>query len=143
MSAGVSHKVVVIDDERPILMTLEALLKRHGYAALLANTAAAGIAAVRKNSPDLVLLDLGLPDADGLDVLKELRRDWPDTQVIILTAHDSLSNAIDSIKLGAFHFISKPYAPEELLSLMGQALEKRQLSQEAARLRQRERELSK
>jgi DNA-binding NtrC family response regulator len=143
MSAGVSHKVVVIDDERPILMTLEALLKRHGYAALLANTAAAGIAAVRKNTPDLVLLDLGLPDADGLDVLKELRRDWPDTQVIILTAHDSLSNAIDSIKLGAFHFISKPYAPEELLSLMGQALEKRQLSQEAARLRQRERELSK
>lgn len=143
MSHGLPHKVVVIDDERPILMTLEALLKRHGYEPLLANTAGAGTTLVRKNNPDLVLLDLGLPDADGLDVLRELRQEWPDTQVIILTAHDSLSNAIDSIKLGAFHFISKPYAPEELLSLMGQALEKRQLSQETARLRQREKELSK
>jgi DNA-binding NtrC family response regulator len=142
MTTGSPHKVVVIDDERPILMTLEALLKRHGYEALLANTASAGVSLVRKNSPDLVLLDLGLPDADGLDVLRELREEWPDTQVIILTAQDSLSNAIDSIKLGAFHFISKPYAPEELLGLMGQALEKRKLSQEAARLRQREKQLS-
>jgi DNA-binding NtrC family response regulator len=143
MSAGLPHKVVVIDDERPILMTLEALLKRHNYEPLLANTASAGLGAIRKNNPDLVLLDLGLPDADGLDVLKQIREEWKDTQVIILTAHDSLSNAIDSIKLGAFHFISKPYAPEELLSLMGQALEKRKLSQETARLRQREKELSK
>src|SRR5690242_11656539 len=142
MTTGSPNKVVVIDDERPILMTLEALLKRHGYEALLANTAAAGVSMVRKNAPDLVLLDLGLPDADGLDVLRELRQDWPDTQVIILTAQDSLSNAIDSIKLGAFHFISKPYAPEELLGLMGQALEKRKLFQEAARLRQREKQLS-
>lgn len=143
MSSGSPHKVVIIDDERPILMTLEALLRRHGYEPLLANTAGTGMSMVRKNNPDLVLLDLGLPDADGLNVLKELRQEWPDTQVIILTAHDSLSNAIDSIKLGAFHFISKPYAPEELLGLMGQALEKRNLSLETARLRQREKQLSK
>jgi DNA-binding NtrC family response regulator len=143
MNSGPHHKVVVIDDERPILMTLEALLKRHGYEPFPANTAGAGLAMVRKQSPDLVLLDLGLPDADGLDVLRQLRQEASDVQVIILTAHDSLSNAIDSIKLGAFHFISKPYAPEELLGLMGQALEKKKLSEEAARLRLREKELSK
>ena len=104
MNLAPPHKVLVIDDERPILMTLEALLKRHGYAPLLANTAGGGTSVVRKEKPDLVLLDLGVPDADGMDVLREMKAEFRDLQVIILTAHDSLSNAIDSIKLGAFHF---------------------------------------
>jgi len=135
-------KVVVIDDERPILMTLEALLNRRGYETQLANTASAGFAAVRKSTPDLVLLDLGLPDADGLEVLAKLKTEFPLTQVIILTANDSLNNAIESIKLGAFHFISKPYAPEELTSLMERALEQRQLKQETAELREEKQRLS-
>ena len=59
-----------------------------------------------------------------------------ETQVIILTAHDSLSNAIESIKRGAYHFISKPYAPEELLSLVEKALEKQSLLRETIELRQ-------
>ncbi len=143
MNLSPPHKVIVIDDERPILMTLEALLKRHGYAPLLANTAGGGMSLVRKENPDLVLLDLGLPDADGLDVLREMRAEFPALQVIILTAHDSLSNAIDSIKLGAFHFIAKPYAPEELLALIGLAIEQRRLVNEAASLRQETKQLSK
>jgi DNA-binding NtrC family response regulator len=137
-----SRKVAVIDDERPILMTLEALLKRHGYEPLLANTAGAGTSLVRKAEPDLVLLDLGLPDADGIDVLRELRQEMPDLQVIILTAHDSLANAIESIKLGAFHFISKPYAPEELLNLIDRAIQQRQVVKEAANLRTEKRQLT-
>ena len=143
MNLAPPHKVLVIDDERPILMTLEALLKRHGYAPLLANTAGGGTTVVRKEKPDLVLLDLGLPDADGMDVLREMKAEFPDLQVIILTAHDSLSNAIDSIKLGAFHFIAKPYAPEELLALIGLAIEQRRLVKEAASLRQEKQQLSK
>lgn len=143
MSVPLPYKVLVIDDERPILMTLEALLKRHGYAPLLANTAGGGMSVARKEKPDLVLLDLGLPDADGLDVLREMKSEFPELQVIILTAHDSLSNAIDSIKLGAFHFIAKPYAPEELLALIGLAIEQRRLVKEAASLRQEKQQLSK
>jgi DNA-binding NtrC family response regulator len=135
MTPATPHKVVVIDDERPILLTLEALLSRHGYAAQCANTASLGLGLVRKSMPDIALLDLGLPDADGLDVLREIRAEFPDLQVIILTAHDSLENAIESIKLGAFHFISKPYAPEELMGLIKRALEHRQLQREAASLR--------
>src|SRR5688572_20618061 len=88
-----SHPIVVIDDERPILMTLEALLKRHGYATHLASTASAGRTLVNKVRPAVVLLDLGLPDGDGLDVLRDLRREHSGIQVIILTAHDSLNNA--------------------------------------------------
>src|SRR5664279_5117810 len=67
----------------------------------------------------------------------------PETQVIILTAHDTLSNAIESIKRGAYHFISKPYASEELLSLVGQALEKQSLLRETEELRQRTQQLEK
>jgi DNA-binding NtrC family response regulator len=136
------HKIVVVDDERPVLLTLEALLSRHGYEPQLAHTATAGLALVRKSKPDLVLLDLGLPDADGLDVLKELKGEMPQLPVIILTANDSLSNAVESIKQGAFHFISKPYAVEELLSLITRAIEQRQLVRETETLREEKQELS-
>ncbi len=143
MSNSQPRRIVVIDDERPILMTLEALFKRHGYEPHCANTASAGTALVRKTSPDVVLLDLGLPDADGLDVLKELKAQLPDLKIIILTAHDSLSNAIDSIKLGAFHFIAKPYAPEELMALVSLAIEQSTLAREAQSLRAEKQQLSK
>jgi len=89
------------------------------------------------------LLDLQLPDADGLETHERLKKDFGDSQVIILTAHDSLNNAIESIKRGAFHFISKPYAPEELLSLVEQALEKRSLLQETQALRKKAEQLEK
>lgn len=132
---SITGRILVVDDERPILMTLEALLERHGHQVRLAPTAAAGLAAIKQAPPDLVLLDLGLPDADGLETLGQIHREHPTVMIIILTAQDSLSNAIESIKLGAFHFISKPYAAEELLSLIGRALEQRRLLLETSDLR--------
>jgi DNA-binding NtrC family response regulator len=137
------HRILIIDDERPILMTLEALLTRHGYRTETATTATLGLRAMKTKPAALVLLDLQLPDADGLETLERLKKDFPDSQVIILTAHDSLNNAIESIKRGAFHFISKPYAPEELLSLAEQALEKRSLLQETQALREKAERLEK
>src|SRR5437868_3965058 len=129
-----NRRVLIIDDERPVLMTLEALLKRHGYQVDTAPTAAQGLKLLKSKSPMLVLLDLRLPDADGLEMLDGIKNELPEVQVIILTAHDSLHNAIESIKRGAFHFISKPYAPEELLSLVEKALEKQFLLREAEKL---------
>jgi DNA-binding NtrC family response regulator len=136
-----NHRVLIIDDERPVLMTLEALLKRHGYHVDTAPTASQGLKLLRSRPPTLVLLDLQLPDADGLETLDRIKTDVPQTQVIILTAHDSLHNAIESIKRGAYHFISKPYAPEELLSLVEKALEKQFLLQEAEELREKTEQL--
>src|SRR5262247_1649768 len=136
-----NHRVLIIDDERPVLMTLEALLKRHRYHVDAAVTASQGLKLLKSNSPSLVLLDLQLPDADGLETLDQIKTEVPETQVIILTAHDSLHNAIESIKRGAYHFISKPYAPEELLSLMEKALEKQFLLREAEELREKTEQL--
>jgi DNA-binding NtrC family response regulator len=138
-----ARRILIIDDERPILLTLEALLSRHGYRTETATTATLGLRAMKTNPAALVLLDLQLPDADGLETLDRLKKDFADSQVIILTAHDSLNNAIESIKRGAFHFISKPYAPEELLSLAEQALEKRSLLQETQALREKAEQLEK
>src|SRR6195256_5165381 len=138
-----NHRVLIIDDERPVLMTLEALLKRHGYEVDTAPTAAQGVKVLKSRSPTLVLLDLRLPDADGLEMLERIKSELPDVQVIILTAHDSLHNAIESIKRGAFHFISKPYAPEELLSLVEKALEKQFLLRNAEELREKTEQLEK
>src|SRR5438094_7332236 len=91
----------------------------------------------------LLLLDLQLTDSDSLQPLYRIKKYFADSQVIILTAHDSLNNAIQSIKRGAFHFISKPYAPAELLSLAEQALEKRSLLQETQALRKKAQQLEK
>ena len=136
-----NHRVLIIDDERPVLMTLEALLKRHGYHVDTAPTASQGLKLIRSKSPTLILLDLQLPDADGLETLDRIKTEVPQIQVIILTAHDSLHNAIESIKRGAYHFISKPYAAEELLSLVEKALEKQFLLREAEELREKTEQL--
>jgi DNA-binding NtrC family response regulator len=138
-----NHSILVIDDERPILLTLEALLQRHGYHVETAPTASQGLKLLKTKSPSLVLLDLQLPDAEGLQTLDSIKSDSPEMPVIILTAHDSLHNAIESIKRGAYHFISKPYAPEELLSLVENALEKQLLLRETEELRQKTEQLEK
>src|ERR671931_918454 len=134
-------RILIVDDERPILLTLDALLQRHGYKVETATTAAQGLKSLKSAPAEVVLLDLQLPDAPGLETLDQIKTDFRETQVIILTAHDSLSNAIESIKRGAFHFIAKPYAPEELLSLIEKALEKESLIRERDELRQRTRQL--
>jgi len=136
-----NHRVLIIDDERPVLITLEALLTRHGYHVDTAPTASQGLKLIRSKPPTLILLDLQLPDADGLETLDRIKTEVPQIQVIILTAHDSLHNAIESIKRGAYHFISKPYAAEELLSLVEKALEKQFLLREAVELREKTEQL--
>src|SRR4051812_16704455 len=142
-NAAENRRILIIDDERPILLTLEALLGRHGYQTETAATASYGLRRLKEISPSVILLDLQLPDAEGLEMLGQIKADHPDTQVIILTAHDSLNNAIESIKRGAYHFISKPYAPEELLSLIEKALENQSLLRETEQLRQKTEQLEK
>ena len=126
----------IIDDERNIQATLAAILERRGYASAAAFTGRQGLQMITEHKPDLLLLDLGLPDGEGLDLLKQIRAEHPALPIIVVTANDSLNNAIASIKEGAFHFISKPYVPDELLSLVAKALEHKGLRQETVQLRE-------
>ena len=139
--AEAPKKIVIIDDDKNTLAVLEAILRRRGFEPHVAPTGAQGRKRVADVRPDLVLLDIGLPDESGLDVLSALKSETPELQVIILTGDDTLENAIDAIKRGAFHFVSKPYQPEELLSLVGKSLDQAALSREALRLRDRNSDL--
>lgn len=129
-----AKRIVVIDDERTVQATLTAVLQRHGFEVEVAPNGAQGREKVAVAKPDLVLLDLGLPDGDGLEVLRDLKAAQPDLPVMILTAHDSLANAIESIKLGAYHFLPKPYAVEELVALCARALEQKALMERTTAL---------
>ena len=141
--SGQGKTIVVIDDERNIQATLSAILERNGYRVHVGPNASLGRKKVEEIKPDLVLLDLGLPDAEGLDVLRQFKADFPEMPVMILTANDTLANAIESIKLGAFHFLSKPYAAEELLSLCQRALEQRDLVRQTETLKEEKKDLQK
>jgi DNA-binding NtrC family response regulator len=133
----------IIDDERNIQATLIAILERRGDTTSSAYTAKQGLQMIGEEKPNVVLMDLGLPDSEGLDLLREVRQAHPTLPVIVITANDSLNNAIASIKEGAYHFISKPYVPEELLSLVAKALEQNGLRQETIQLREETERLKK
>ena len=133
----------IVDDERNIQATLAAILERRGYACASAFTGKQGLQMIAEQKPDVLLLDLGLPDGEGLDLLRTIRLQHPALPVIVVTANDSLNNAIASIKIGAFHFIAKPYVPDELLSLVAKALESRGLRQETVQLREETERLKK
>lgn len=134
-------KIVIIDDDKNALAVLEAILRRRGFDPHVAPTGAQGRKRVADVHPDLVLLDIGLPDESGLEVLSGLKEEQPALPVIILTGDDTLENAIDAIKRGAFHFVSKPYQPDELISLVGKALDQASLTREATQLRDRNSDL--
>jgi DNA-binding NtrC family response regulator len=124
----------VVDDEALLRMSLRTRLASEGYELLEAGTAAEAFEQLA-SEPDLVLLDLHLPDGDGLAVLRQIKQRSPDTVVILMTAFSSIENAVEAMKLGAFHYVNKPFDLEEIMLLADKALETTQLRREVRALR--------
>jgi two-component system response regulator AtoC len=129
-------RILVIEDERTALQSLALLLEDEGYETLKAESGETGLSIALHQEPDLILLDVRLPDVDGITVLKRLRAGHSDAAVIIMTADTTSSNAIRATQNGAFDYISKPINDEHLLVLIGRALEYRKLEHEVRSLRQ-------
>jgi DNA-binding NtrC family response regulator len=129
--------VLVVDDEPLIRWSLVNRLKEEGYRAVEAGTAGEAVAQQR-DGVDLVLLDYALPDATGLDVLKQIKESDPDTLVIMLTANTEVGVAVESMKAGAFHYANKPFDLDEMMLLVEKALETTQLRREVRILRTRQ-----
>ncbi len=129
--------ILVIDDEEIIREAFEALLTAEGYVVRTAETGKAGQDLAANGQYDAVLLDIMLPDRNGLDVLEDLRRLDDELPVIMVTAKSTIENAIAATKRGAFHFIAKPFQNDEVLLILHNALERRRLVMENRVLRTR------
>ncbi|HEX2865528.1 MAG TPA: response regulator [Ignavibacteriales bacterium] len=132
-----THKphVLIVDDERGLRLGTKRLLESEGFTAEAAENGTEGIRLARLSEFDLAIIDLKMPDLDGIEVLKEVRKANPNTVCFIATAYASYETAIESTKLGAYSYIPKPFTPEELLLQLRKGYEKRLLILEAERLR--------
>jgi len=128
--------LLIVDDEPDFCFALGEILKAEGFRIKSVNTGRAAVAEVEKQPPDLVLLDLELPDLKGIEVLEKIKQVDRDLPVIIITGYGKVVSAVDAIKKGAFHYLTKPFDNSELLSLIKKALETQKLSRVVAGLRQ-------
>src|ERR1700755_3421712 len=132
MSKG---SILVVDDESEIREGLEMLLASEGYGVSSAGTGASGLAKLEEHPFDLLLLDVSLPDRNGLDLLREIRLRDPQLSVVLITAYGSVDMARPAFKSGAMDYITKPWSNDELLAQVAQAVESRRLRDENLQLK--------
>ena len=106
-------KILIIDDERPIRETLEMFLQEKGYEVLTSEDGEGGLEAIKRQRPEIVILDIRLPGMDGLEVLRRIREAGRDTHVIMITAYHDAETAKQAMKLGAYECIRKPLDADE------------------------------
>ena len=129
--------VLVIDDEEIIREALEALLTSEGYRVIAVPTGQAGVDVAGSRPVDAVLLDLMLPDRNGIEILEEIRRIDDELPVIMITAFGTIDSAVAATKQGAFHYFTKPFKHDEVLAVLRNAVERRRLVRENRELRDR------
>jgi DNA-binding NtrC family response regulator len=124
MPAG-EDKILIVDDQPSVRFGLRSLLEGEGYSALEAETGQQAIELITEQSPQLILLDLKLPDIDGLALLTRIKAIDDEAPVVILTAHGAIETAIKALKSGAENFLTKPFDADSLLILIGRLLDQR------------------
>lgn len=129
------NKILVIDDEEHLCWALEKGLRQEGYQVITATRGKEGLELIQNETPSLVLLDLKMPEMDGLEVLVKAKELFPKLLVIMITAHGSIDTAIEAMKLGAIDYISKPFDLDELKIVVRQALMVSRLREEVVFLR--------
>ena len=128
------NTILVVDDEHGVRQSFNMVLKDE-YNLLLAGTGQEAIDIFTKNSIDMILLDICLPDSDGLELLEKFKEADPKTEIIMVTAVNEVQTAVKAIKLGAYEYIIKPFIVDDILTVIGRALEKQSLVKEVTYLR--------
>ncbi|MFH2066707.1 MAG: response regulator [Pseudomonadota bacterium] len=124
--------ILVVDDEKNIRLTISQSLESLEIPVQTAVNGEEALGKLRKTPFGLVFLDLKMPGIDGMEVLRQIKDDWPKIRVIIITAHGTIKSAVEAMKLGAVDFIQKPFSPGEIRELATQVLQREALSEENA-----------
>ncbi len=134
-----ARTILVVDDEKSILQSLEGILTDEGFEV---QSELSGIGALQKIDevmPDLVLLDIWMPDMDGIETLVKIKESYPQLQVVMMSGHGSIETAVKATKLGAYDFIEKPLSLEKVLLSVNNALDYYQLEEEITLLKEKDR----
>ena len=129
------HKILVVDDDLTIRTLLEKVLAGEGYTVVSAISGEEGVEVAERESPDLILLDVGLPGIDGIEALARIKKNDTDVAAIMITAQGSIQTAVRAMKAGARNYITKPFNTDELRLLIAETLETVRLRREVHLLR--------
>ncbi|MDP2897647.1 MAG: sigma-54 dependent transcriptional regulator [bacterium] len=130
--------ILVVDDEQSMRIFLTNILLKENYSVVTASSGAEAVNRVTCDEPDVVLLDLRLPDMDGMTVLEKIKKALPAVPVIIITAHGGVQSAVEAMKKGAYHYLTKPFKVDELLIMIERALDREILRREISHLRKQQ-----
>lgn len=130
-----SGTICIVDDEPSILNMLSSILEDEGYQVSLAKSGAEALKLIRAELPDLVILDIWMPEIDGLEILKRIRHQFPHLMVVMMSGHGSVETAVKATKLGAYDYLEKPLDLEKVTILVRNALHQRTLEEENFNLR--------
>lgn len=135
-------RILIVDDEEGLHKGCRRVLQPHGFHIETAFTLAEAREKISRQVFDVVLLDIMLPDGNGIELIPSIHEKDPDLVCVVMTGYATIERAIEAMKAGAYHFITKPFSVDLLLLTVNQALEKRQLSQDVKRLKSFERHIS-
>ncbi len=121
MSEQETKKILIVDDEIEMRIALEATLKREGYETVTAENGQVGLDRLGKEPFDLVLTDMRMPEMGGMDLLRSLKKHYPNVQVVMMTAYGTIDSAVESMKVGAFDYLLKPFSAEIVASTIKRA----------------------
>ena len=130
-----SGTICIVDDEPSILNTLSSILEDERYQVTIAKTGGEALKVIQMEVPDVVLLDIWMPELDGLEVLKRVREQFPHIMIIMMSGHGSVETAVKATKLGAYDYLEKPLDLEKVTILVRNALHQRKLEEENINLR--------
>ncbi len=117
-------KILVIDDEEIVRMSCERALQVEGFQTGVASSGSEGLEMLEKDPYDLVLLDVKMPDMDGIEVLGKIKSSWPHIKVIMISGYSTVDTAVEALRSGAVNFIQKPFDPDTLFSAIKDVFEK-------------------
>ncbi len=135
-----AQRVFVIDDDEVMLLSCRRILEKDGYEVETYNSGPDGLRRIQQVQPHLLLVDLKMPELDGLQVIERVRALGPDIVIAVITGYATIATAVDAMKAGAYDFLPKPFTPDELRLIVNRGHERWRLAAESARLRREKEE---